>query len=245
MPACSGGPQATLTAVAVVLLLLVVTISMVIVRVSAFALELTGMPWEQAKFQALSAFSNSGFTTREAEEVVTHPVRRRVISTLIVLGNAGIVTTIGTFAGTVNAQNLDENLINVGVVVGGIVVLFAVTRWKRLMEGIRSVMKRWMSRRYDFQPPQAEHLLRLDQGYGLARIELTDDCPVAGKALQQLDLKSWMVQVLAIEREGNYKPVPRGRDRLMAGDFLVVYGADDAIRKVFRPKKSARLTVMS
>jgi hypothetical protein len=40
--------------------------------------------------------SGAGFTTNESEAVVGHPVRRRVISTLMVLGSAGLVTAIAS-----------------------------------------------------------------------------------------------------------------------------------------------------
>lgn len=230
--------------VAVVLLLLIVIISAVVVRISAFVLELTGVPWEHAKFQALSAFTNSGFTTRESEEMLQHPVRRRVTSTLIILGNAGIVTTIGTFASTILEGDLKDNLINVGMVLGGLLVLILLSRWKWLMEGMRRRVEAMLSRRYDFQRPNADELLRLGEGYDLARVELGERSPCINRELRQLDLPSWMVQVLAIERGPEFKPVPRGVDRLLLGDALIVYGKADAIQKVFKPRKATKLTIM-
>jgi hypothetical protein len=142
-------------------------------------------------------------------------------------------------------EDLTQNLLNVGYIVGGVLVLWLVTRWKGLMDVMGRLVQRWLSKHYDFSPPRAEELLRLDQGYGLTRVELSDKSPVAGKALMDLDLKSWMVQVLAIERGTEFMPVPRGRDRLLPGDALIVYGVDDAIHKVFKPRATRRLTVIS
>ena len=88
---------------AVALLLLVLAASFVIVRIGAVAFELTGMPWEHAKFQALSAYTNAGFTTRESEEVTGHPTRRRIASYLMIGGNAGLVTTIASFASSLDS----------------------------------------------------------------------------------------------------------------------------------------------
>jgi Trk-type K+ transport system membrane component len=230
--------------VVVVLLIVIVVISAVLVRIAAFALELTGMSWDDAKFQALSAFTNSGFTTRAAEQVMVHPVRRRIVSTLITLGNAGLVTAIGTFAGSIMKEDLETTLLNVAVLLGAVAALFLFTRWQAPMSWMRRVMKRWMSRYFDFQPPNADQLLRLDEGYQLTRIELTADSPAANKALQDIDLKSWRVQVLAIESGGQFNPVPMGRDRLLPGDGVIVYGAAEAVNKVFKPRSSTRLTIM-
>lgn len=227
-----------------ILLLLIITISTVIVRVAAFALELTGVPWDQAKFQALSAFSNSGFTTREAEQIVQHPVRRRIAATLIVLGNAGIVTTMGTFAASLVNQETTDSLINAGAVVLVAALLLALLRWKAFTNRTRGWVQSWLTRRFDIQPPRADELLRLDEGYHLTRIVIGDKSPVSGKELRQLDLKSWMVQVLAIERHNAFKPIPRGTDRLLPEDAIIVYGAEDAIDKVFKPRQKSRLTIM-
>jgi hypothetical protein len=230
--------------VVVLLLAIIIVVSAVLVRLGAFALELTGMDWEHAKFQALSAFSNSGFTTRESEQVMGHPVRRRVVTTLILVGNAGIVTTIGTFAASFMATDLRTNLLNAAIVLGVVAALFLLTRWQGLMNATRRVSERWMSRMFDFQPPRADELLRLGAGYELTRIELEAASPVANKALADIDLKSWRVQVLGIERGGEFHPVPSGKDKLLPGDQLIVYGAGDAVHKVFRPRTSTRLSII-
>lgn len=54
---------------------------------------LTGLAAESARFQARSALTGVGFTTSEAESVVNHPVRRRVV---MLLGSAGVITAIAT-----------------------------------------------------------------------------------------------------------------------------------------------------
>lgn len=50
--------------------LLVIFVSFLIVRAAAIALMMTGMDRKRAVFQALSAFSGTGFTTKEAESIV-------------------------------------------------------------------------------------------------------------------------------------------------------------------------------
>ncbi|MBU0630609.1 MAG: hypothetical protein KKC80_06825 [Candidatus Margulisbacteria bacterium] len=56
---------------------------------------------DQARFQSLSCFSGTGFTTQESELVTGHPQRRKIASYLMILGNAGLVTLIATFANTI------------------------------------------------------------------------------------------------------------------------------------------------
>lgn len=222
---------------------MVVIASVIVVRVGAVLLELTGMAWEQAKFQALSAFTNSGFTTREAEEVVKHPVRRTIVSYLIIIGNAGIVTTMGAFAGSVISGNSQRALANVGLVALGIVIILWLARRGAIGTRFRLRLEKWLAAHYDFQAPTAEQMLRIGEGYGLTRITLPVDSPAAGKVLKALALKDRMVQVLAIERGGRFMPIPSGDDKLLAGDLVIVYGAADSIESVFHPEKTERLSM--
>jgi len=51
----------------VMLFIVVLIASFIIVRIGAVAFQLTGLEWSLAKFQSLSCFSGTGFTTKEAE----------------------------------------------------------------------------------------------------------------------------------------------------------------------------------
>ncbi|MFC1498249.1 hypothetical protein ACFLS1_07255 [Verrucomicrobiota bacterium] len=82
----------------ILLLLITITVSFVIVRAGAIAFELTGLERSIARFQSLSCFSGTGFTTKESETIVSHPQRRHIATILIILGNVGLVTMIATFA---------------------------------------------------------------------------------------------------------------------------------------------------
>ena len=87
-----------------ILFIFIIVVSFTVVRIGAVAFELTGLEWSLAKFQALSCFTGTGFTTKEAEMITGHPQRRRIASILIVLGHAGLVTLIATFANSLRAD---------------------------------------------------------------------------------------------------------------------------------------------
>ena len=80
----------------IITLLIIITLSLIVTRIASIALTFTGLSRDAARFQSRSAFSGSGFTTSESELVVGHPVRRRIIMLLMLLGNAGIITIIAT-----------------------------------------------------------------------------------------------------------------------------------------------------
>ena len=90
----------------VLLFIMALVVSFIIVRIGAIAFELTGLDWPMATFQSLSYFSGTGFTTRESELITGHPQRRKIASVLMILGNAGLVTLIATFANSLRPELL-------------------------------------------------------------------------------------------------------------------------------------------
>ncbi len=86
-------------------LLLVLIVNMALTRIATVALVHTGLGRETARFQARSAFTGVGFTTNEAEGIVTHPVRRRIVMWLMLVGNVGIVAVLSSLI--LSLVNLD------------------------------------------------------------------------------------------------------------------------------------------
>jgi K+/H+ antiporter YhaU regulatory subunit KhtT len=59
--------------------------------------------------------------------------------------------------------------------------------------------------------------------------------------LKELDLRTRAVQVLGIERDGTFLPVPGGEDKLQVGDVIIVYGKESAMMRVFHPDSTSPL----
>jgi Trk-type K+ transport system membrane component len=78
------------------LLAAIVLVILAIVKLGSIAFQLTGMEPKMATFQALSAFTNTGFTTSAAEDVVKNRKRRVIATVLIIIGYIGIVGVIVT-----------------------------------------------------------------------------------------------------------------------------------------------------
>ena len=94
----------------IVSLLLVIFLSILITRIGTIALTHTGLTRQSAKFQARSTFSGAGFTTSESEMVVNHPVRRKIVMILILIGNAGIVAAMSSLILTFVPRSLSVTI---------------------------------------------------------------------------------------------------------------------------------------
>jgi TrkA-C domain len=208
-------------------------LSMLFVRAGAVALMLTGMHYEQAKFQALSAFTATGFTTREAEKVVNHPVRRKIISWLMVGGYAGIVAVtvsgISSFVDT-TAQSLTRNVV---VFVIGLALIYVLARHTGLNQRWERMVERWLYRSSLFEFEPVEELLHLADGFGLVKLEVAADSPLAGQSIIQIGSKRKETLVLGLERQHTWIPARKMREPLQAGDQLIVYGHLERLKEEF------------
>lgn len=110
---------------AVISLLVIITVSIIVVRIGSIALTMTGVSKELASFQAQSAFSGVGFTTNESEAIVRHPVRRRIIRLLMLMGNAGLTSAIAGLVLAFYKGTKEELALRFGLVAAGLALLWA------------------------------------------------------------------------------------------------------------------------
>ena len=214
--------------------LIAVIVSLLIVRVGALALMMTGMSFETAKFQALSAFSGTGFTTREAERVVNNTRRRKIVSWLMVLGNAGIVTVIVTASSSFTKMERLETGVNLLVLFGGLFSFLVVTRFTPLVRHWESFVEKRLRRLSIFEEDTSvDELLHLTEGYGVVRIRLEQSSSFIGTTLAEVNSGLDHSFVLGIERDKEWIPTPRMSRKLMTDDYLVIYGQLDNIAKHF------------
>lgn len=204
------------------LLVIILILSFLIIRIGAVALELTGMDTEHANFQSLSAFTGTGFTTREAESVVNHPQRRRIVSYLMILGNAGIVSIIGAFLLSLRSD-ATTSWISLGVIVVVLFILWRLAANTQLMRRLTQMIRSRLSRT-DLVELTLEEIVHQQEGYGVARIVIPDCSPLIGLSLADAQFPSQHIVVLSILREGHLTPVPTPDYRLAAFDEMVCYG---------------------
>ncbi|MFH1848408.1 MAG: TrkA C-terminal domain-containing protein [Candidatus Omnitrophota bacterium] len=230
------------------LFFIIILVSFIAVRIGAIAFQLTGLKWSLAQFQALSCFTGTGFTTKEAELITVHPQRRRIASILMVLGNAGLVTLIATFVNSMRPSATVTKitlpflhlamparllpLVNLLVMLAILYILYWVFSHKRLAVKLTNTLRDQMAKREVIKRVSFEELMVATGGYGVSQIEICKESPIADKSLSESGLRSQDVTVLAIERKGATIPNPPAGTRLLIGDRLVCFGKLENIRKV-------------
>jgi len=214
---------------AAISLLVILSLSVFVVRVAAVILRLTGLPESVARFQALSAFSGSGFTTAESEAVVNYPIRRRVIGLLMVFGNLGLVTVLATVSVSFlnNYDSMEGMTQQLLWLFAAIAILWLIAlnpvadrimcgsiHW--LLKGLTSLDKRGPTK-----------LLQATSGYSVAEHRIPHGDAEARASLSEFRLAERDLMVLGIKRsDGSYRSAPEPNTRIAGADRLVLYGPE-------------------
>lgn len=111
-------------------------------EVGAIALKITGVEISNARFQALSALTGTGFTLKDSEVVSKNKYRKRIIMTLMITGHIGLTVIV------ISAVTLSRT-ITLWQLIGGVSLIvltyvFATNRFllQYLDKGIESQLVR-------------------------------------------------------------------------------------------------------
>ena len=214
--------------------LFTIFLSFLIVRAAAIALMMTGLDRKRAVFQALSAFSGTGFTTREAERVINHPIRRKTISILMIMGNAGIVTVIITMTSSLLSSEGYRLPLSFLVLLVGIILIYKIATWKGFIISWDRFIENKLVKMPAFEEDAVEDLLHLIEGYGLVRAIIKKGSPLIGISISFCRSCGEKIQVLGIERGKHWIPIPTQDVTIEEGDRMIVYGHHDELKTLFK-----------
>jgi hypothetical protein len=223
----------------IISLLLVVTLSILITRIATIALTHTGLSKQSARFQARSAFTGAGFTTTESEQVVSHPVRRRIVLLLMLLGNAGFVTAVSSLILTFVDQGDDSRMIvNLLLLVAGLTVLWTVATSQWVDARLSSLVDRALRRYTRLDVKDYVSVMHLAGDYRVVELEVEPGDWLAHRTLRASSLADEGILVLGIERpDGAYIGAPRGATQIRPKDRLVVYGRTPVLEELDQRRK--------
>ncbi len=213
---------------AVVSLIVVVTLGLLITRVATVALTMTGMSLDHARFQARSALTGTGFTTSEAEAIVTHPARRRIVMVLMLVSGAGAVSVLGALIlSFAPVDSTSGGLTRAAVIVVALTALVWLSRNQTVDRVLRRVIERALRHYTDLEVRDYAALLHLRGQWRVAQVPVGQDDWIAARPLGQLRLPDEGVAILGVERaEGAWIGAPSDDMQLAVGDVVVLYGRE-------------------
>jgi hypothetical protein len=216
----------------VAVVLITVLMSFIVVSVGGFALQMTGMEATAARFQALSAFTGTGFTTAEAERVVRNKTRRQIITVLIVLGNVGLVAIIATLVVSFSqVTGYSWFFIRLVVIIAGVFVLYRLIIVSRIGQWIFSWVRKPLMRFVLKGSPDIEDVYDVGKGWSISLVTVRKGSNNIDRAIADV-FAGEDIAVLAIDREGISVNKPSDEERIQEGDRLLVYGSGKALKRL-------------
>lgn len=221
-----------------ILFALFIMIYILISDVITIFFRLTGLTEEKARFQVISLLTNSGFTTRESEAVVSSKIRRRLARATMLFGYAFTVTIVSTtvnFFMTLGESELNSLLYLIPVLLGIMVGFHALRR----SAVFKTKFDNWIERignRIIFGENANPVVLVEEYGETVVAHILLHTVPALLKdtTLAQSGLMSkYNVMVLMVKTKSDEARQARASTVLHEDDIIMVLGKRKAIREVF------------
>ena len=231
--------------IAAITLFLVVSLSALITKIATIALVHTGLSTDSAKFQSRSAYTGVGFSTTESEKIMDHPVRRKIIFNLMLIGNAGIVTVMSSLILTfVLPETLASKLYGLIIVIVGMITIWFAINSKWIDKALSKIINRMLKHYTDLVIQDYAAILHLKDDFRISEKIITEKDWMAGKTLKQLNLRQEGLIVLGIDRDGiDYLGSPNGNAMIMIHDVITVYGKAEVIKSIFERRKNYKAEI--
>jgi hypothetical protein len=212
----------------------VATITLVFTQLATGALIATGIPPKVAAFQARSAFSGAGFTTTETENVVNHPVRRRIIMVAMFVGALGTPTLVVTVLVGLVAPGPGNTTVRSLVALSGMLLLLITVLNRPAKNALERLGRHYaQARLLPAVRGTGQELLALDDEFVVAAAEIDDGADdKMPRSLRGVSNALPDVTVLGVHRADKLIALSPVDISLLAGDELVVFGRRANLRKL-------------
>lgn len=208
------------------------TIFLVVVNICSILLRLTGMPIKKARFQVVSLLTSTGFTTRESEMIVQHPVRRKIASWLMVVSYVSTATFISFFV-----TMISDTVTGIGffVVIAALIATNLILRRTKTIENLELKLENVVLKSKIWEKLNSENLTLITntRGYGIYQIYLPKDSKIIGKSILESGLKDLEIEVLNIDKGDKFIKFASPDYVFEVFDRVTVYGNLKNIRNEF------------
>lgn len=218
--------------VLVLTFILFLMIFLIIVDFFAILFRLTGMPIEKARFQVTSLLTGTGFTTKESEMIVQHPIRRKLAIWLMGFSYASTATIISFAVNIITSSVIDIGSLAI-IVLFIIFVLFF--HKSSLLEKLENKIEKFILKSKIWDKVNSKHLTLITntKGFGVYEIYLSNKASIIGKSIVDSNLKANEIEVLNIDKGDKFINFPKPDYIFEVCDKITVYGNVKNIKAMF------------
>jgi len=216
----------------------IILIYVIFIEIFTIIFRLTGLTNDKARFQVISLFTNSGFTTQEAELIVNSRIRRKIANVTMLSGFILNVTVISVLVnvfitlGSADSTDVLKFFLFIG---GFFVVLFILRKLKVFEFLLRGIVEKITNRVIHGSQTNIIEVLDTVGKNSIAEITIINLPEVLeSKTLEHSNIRfTHHVNVLAIIRGGETNANVTKDDILYKNDKVIVFGKILDIKKLF------------
>ena len=221
-----------------ILFALFVIVYIIISDIITIFFRLTGLTEEKARFQVISLLTNSGYTTREAETIVSSRIRRRLAQATMLFGYAFTVTIVST---TVNffmslSKNEVDSLVIVIPISISLLIVFHILRKSPFFKRWFDTTIESMGNRIMFGEGKNRVVLVEDYGNLVVAHIYLHRVPAMLREIPLSDsplMSQYNINVMLVKDHRGDARQATADTVLEPDDIIVVLGNQKAIREVF------------
>lgn len=192
---------------------------------------LTGLKKEIARFQVISMFTATGFTTGESELILEHPIRRRLSTFLILFGVFSLAVIISSIS---NILADEFKSIELGVIILVLIALYltlSIPKFKNFMS--RSFDKH-LQKNYNISDLPLREVMYFEEDDVVVELPIHKGSSIIGKKLEDVIQTDEDLLVLFIKRGDVTLRKDSYTTEIQEGDMLFLYGHQDSLQERFK-----------
>ncbi|RDU36809.1 hypothetical protein DRW41_12230 [Neobacillus piezotolerans] len=217
-------------------ILIYIGIILLVVEVCTTLFVLTGLESPIARFQVISMLTSTGFTTGESELIISHPIRRRLGSFLILFGAFSLAVIISAISGILQKN---FHITELGIIAGILVLLLATLKLPLLKKKLSAKLEEELEHNFKLEDlPIKDVLLHNDDDY-FVDIHIHEESDMIGHTLNDKIKSEEDINILFIRRGDVAIRHERHREKIQAGDQLILYGDKSLLKEKFASEINA------
>lgn len=211
--------------------LLYFAIIAIVIEINVLLFMLTGLKKEIARFQVISMFTATGFTTGESELILGHPIRRRLSTFLILFGVFSLAVVISSIS---NILSDEFRSIELGFTILVLIGIYIILSIPKLKNYLRETFEKHLHKQYDLADLPLRDVMYFDKNDVIVELPIHENSPVIGKYLKDVIEQEDDLLVLFIKRGDVTLRKDSYTTEIQEGDMIFLYGDQDSLAKRFK-----------
>jgi hypothetical protein len=222
------------------LILNYILIVLLVIEIAVVLMRSTGLEHEVSRFQVVSLMTSTGFTTKESELILGHPVRRRIGIFLILFGLFSFAVMISSISSILVP---DFKITYLAAVSAGLALLLAIVRLPMVRNMFARRFNKPLEDKFEIHELPIEVVMLKEETDMFVDIPIGEHSALIGDTIDNRYGTEADVNLLFIKRGTVNIRRERSRTPIEAGDVLYVYGSREDIERLFSRELIERETL--